>query len=760
MQIWAWIVLALVTLSPPALKGADEWPSGQLTPRVDRPPLVGEGLGRSVLLSRIDSLTTLYHDETRADRGQLAYRIAQLYLSTGLLKHHRIALDYLESATQADSSLFGAQRLRASLAQSMKYSGQAREWYRDLCRAFPADGRAWRLLGAFHFEQGRRVLDRDEFERAATAYAHAVKVDSTDCRARLGLAASLIGLGKYDRIPQLLAPVAAENAYSQSALLMSGAAQRALGEEEQAAHDFQQALAHASPEMRETYLYGREFLDKSETIRHFAARLDPELLKQGMRQVDPRWIEARGLDLKKALGDSLVLRQALAEYWRANNPWPSHVTNMSRLEYWRRLVEAEVLFGRPEEGVAGYHRQPGVAWVRWGRPEKSMYLPPSHAGRLDDLAPFALDRNMVLPQPEIPVWVWGYRQGHYRFALVFEDLAMNGNWSAQKSTAHRMRLAERAAPLAVPASSGSEPGCRVSLASAAFYRPKGEATLESYLEIENTLPDSLVASLGRAEDAHRRSFKVEYAIFDGKQRRIDYRQRTLGPKDRRDALRGTLGLPALEEENDPWLAQFAADLKPGSYRVAVDVSGPEGEDHQSRELSLLIPERPARELSISDLELASTFEALQGESSLPSSMVKHAFGILPLPNGVYSAQESVLYVYYEIYYLCQDKQGQTRFDVAYRVYRRKDKDHSRVLTHRVVQGLSKVDPLSLSYLEETTALSPHKHVVKGGMVDISGLQRGRYVLEVAVRDRVCDQVARSYVAFSKQEGPNPGAPVE
>jgi hypothetical protein len=78
----------------------------------------------------------------------------------------------------------------------------------------------------------------------------------------------------------------------------------------------------------------------------------------------------------------------------------------------------------------------------------------------------------------------------------------------------------------------------------------------------------------------------------------------------------------------------------------------------------------------------------------------------------------------------------------------------------VVRGLSAVDPLSLSYLEEKTAVSPHQHVVKGGMVDISGLAAGRYVLEVEVRDRVCDQVARSYVAFSKQEGPNPGAPVE
>jgi hypothetical protein len=46
------------------------------------------------------------------------------------------------------------------------------------------------------------------------------------------------------------------------------------------------------------------------------------------------------------------------------------------------------------------------------------------------------------------------------------------------------------------------------------------------------------------------------------------------------------------------------------------------------------------------------------------------------------------------------------------------------------------------------------------MVDISGLEAGRYVLEVVVRDRVCEQVAHSYVAFSKQKGPNPGAPVE
>ncbi len=753
MQLLVWPLLALLTLSPPVLKGADEWPAGALTPRVDQPPLVGEGLSRGVLLTRIDSLTTLYRDESRIDRGRLAYRIAQLYLSTGLLKHHRIALEYLESAMQADSSLFGAQRLRASLAQSMKYTGQARRWYLDLCRAFPTDGRAWRLLGAFHFEQARRVLDRDEFETAARAYARAVRVDSTDCRARLGLSASLIGLGRYEKLPALLTPVVANESFAQSALLMRAAADRALGEEGSSAADFARALQNAPPELRETYLYGREFLDKSETIQRFAARLDPELLKQGMKEVDPHWRDEDGLDLGKALGDSLVLRRAIEEYWRANNPWPSHLTNLSRLEYWRRLVEAEVLFGRPEEGVPGYRREPGVAWVRWGRPESSLYLPPVHGARLDDLATFALDLNMALPPPDVPLWVWGYREGPYRFALVFQDVAMNGNWNAQTSTAKRLRLAKRAAPLAIEPPTVQAPSCRIYLASAAFYRPKGAATLESYLEIQSTRPDSSFS-------AGERNFQVEYGIFDAQERRIEYRKEVLGVNARRGALREKLGLSPRQGDDDPWLAEFAADLKPGRYRIAVDVSGVEGKDHQARQIALLIPERPTRELSLSDLQLASTFEALRDGSELPASMVKHAFGILPVPSGVFPQAAKTLYVYYEVYYLCRDPEQKTHFDVSYRVYRRKDKDHTRVLTHRVVQGLSPVDPLSLGYLEETTAVSPHEHVVKGGMVDISGLEAGRYVLEVVVRDRVCKQVARSYAAFSKQKGPNPGAPVE
>ena len=135
--------------------------------------------------------------------------------------------------------------------------------------------------------------------------------------------------------------------------------------------------------------------------------------------------------------------------------------------------------------------------------------------------------------------------------------------------------------------------------------------------------------------------------------------------------------------------------------------------------------------------------------AVPGEFIKHAFGVVPAAGGIFPFDADVLYVYYEVYNLELDDSMQTRFNVSYDVYKRSDRDKDKVLTTYRREGMSRIDPLSMTYVEETTGRSPQRHVVKGGMVDIAGLGGGRYVLVVGIMDLNGGGTVERFVPFTK-----------
>ena len=722
---------------------------GAIVPVPDRPRYPEDDLPRAVLFAQIDSLRILYRKAEGDRRARLATAIARRLLATNLIKQHRPALDLLEEASRISPALYEAKHLQAATAAAMHYDRQARRWYEDLCHDFPDDPASWRLLGDFLFLRARRTLDESGLIAAASAYRRAVTADRGDGESKLRLAATLVALGRHDEAISVLDELAGEADWATAALLLRGCAYTAKEEESLAWEDFHQALATADSSLWEVFFYGRSFFEESRAIEDHAARLDPALLTAALHRVDPKWREEDGLKVRKALRDSTVLRKAVEAYWRSRNPWPTHLSNLSELRYWRRLVEAELLFGQPELGRRGWDRAPGRAWVVWGRPQITLYLAPSGGSRSDDLTSFLFEPGTLLPPSSVGVWAWDYRSGRGHFSLLFEDTVMNGNWLAHDSTARYLRTAQRQHPVLLLPAHESELAYRLELSTAAFHRPRGATTLESYILVQLT---------ENTQDVEDDGFELEWSIFDARQGRLEYEKMSLGKQSRLDLLRREMGLPPEEGDEKSWLAVIPADLPPGRYRVAVDLHGKNDEGHLSRQLRLIIPRREKGELGVSDLELASTFHPLKGEEQVLAALVKHAFGILPVVGGIFPSSARQLYVYYEVYNLGRGKDGTTRFDVSYRIYRRKDKDHRWILRRKDVAGLSPVDPLGLHYLRESTDLSGQGHVVKGGTLDISGLGPGRYVLEVLIQDRVSGKNARSWANFSKSVIAGAGEP--
>jgi hypothetical protein len=193
-----------------------------------------------------------------------------------------------------------------------------------------------------------------------------------------------------------------------------------------------------------------------------------------------------------------------------------------------------------------------------------------------------------------------------------------------------------------------------------------------------------------------------------------------------------------------------ASLAPGSYRLAVDVTQPEG-GHRALEVDLHLPSpAPPGLLALSDLQLASTFHPFVPGSDAPREFVKHAYGVVPVPSAVFPRDARELYVYFEVHNLRVGDDGRTRFDVGYRIYRQPPGTNVRRGGQTLrPEILAAMEPMGLTFTEESTGLSPDGLVVKGGNVDIADLPPGRYVLLVEIEDLLAQARVSRYVAFSK-----------
>jgi GWxTD domain-containing protein len=85
-----------------------------------------------------------------------------------------------------------------------------------------------------------------------------------------------------------------------------------------------------------------------------------------LASVDPRAEEER-----RAAPDTV---RYWRDFWRWHDPTPADDENPMLLDHYRRMVLAELLFGRPELGMPGWDAAPGRTLVRYGVPSDWTYL--------------------------------------------------------------------------------------------------------------------------------------------------------------------------------------------------------------------------------------------------------------------------------------------------------------------------------------------------------------------------------------------------
>ncbi|MCI0692333.1 hypothetical protein L0337_10070 [candidate division KSB1 bacterium] len=179
-------------------------------------------------------------------------------------------------------------------------------------------------------------------------------------------------------------------------------------------------------------------------------------------------------------------------------------------------------------------------------------------------------------------------------------------------------------------------------------------------------------------------------------------------------------------KDELFLDALRAAAPPDSYRVAIH-SRPQNADLLGdKHFEVKLPDYSARRLALSDIVLAFTIAPEIKESKF----VKNGLQIVPNPTRVFSLAKPVS-VYFEIYHLQLDQNGETRFSVEYTL--------SRINAPKVLGmfGGAKKTSITVRADRQGNATFAPEFIA----LDVSNLEAGDYALIVGVRDEATGATA-------------------
>lgn len=747
MHRFAVCLLLLLLCGPSPAASATSLSLGQ-----ERFEMEGEGWSKDEIFDRIDALEERIAEETGAARAELSLRLAKLYLSTDLIKHRRHALDLLDRCLEEDPSRFEAASLWAAMAQRMRYTGDAESRLEQMVEEFDDDPRSLAHLGRFHFREGRLRMLEPRFRKAVEAFRRAVAVDSLHAPAWQGLAASHLALAEYDEAAT--AAVAWGRLVEGDARAHWMLAAARAGEQRYAEADslFADLLESSSPRVRAIFVDAQSFLN-DHSLEGIARRAVPRPLSAAIMRADSEdWTVVDDVDWSRVIEDSLAREMVLDTYWRERDERPTQLYNSNRLLYWRRLVEADVLFGDPDRGRRGWDTELGEVLVRWGRPTSTFYAASGDGVSLQgelEMAGVRLVRGDGIPQGS-RIWIWTYRQPGAWFSLLFTDPTRNSRWLTSSVSAEAVVGLSKLQPLSFYDGPSPPERFELDVTRSVFPRTPDEVRLETYLRVRRSDPES-----GDVEDLAATAESdtiavVEWALFDEAGERVDYRREIIDDRFDRSRLLEALGRP--RSDFDPALIwSLGARVHPGLYRLAVEVSDARGNSRSTRVLEVDIPDPgPFGLLEMSDLQLAIAAAPYSPELAIPPRFVKFGQVVLPSPSRRLPLEAEELFVYLELRQPAVDDSGATSLDISYEVFESRQELRSLLMgqTFRR-EDLDRIDPLSVQFREEQTGVSNQGVVVKGTRIEIADLGRGDYVLVVTARDRIAGQSVSRALGFRK-----------
>ncbi len=454
-------------------------------------------------------------------------------------------------------------------------------------------------------------------------------------------------------------------------------------------------------------------------------------------------------------------------FWTAEDPRLLTSYNERRLEHYARLTQADVLYKAPTLNLRGWETQRGRILVRYGPPQREVYLIPSgssmrvrrvlqnpytdeaqsllselrtqlgednpeDAGR-DNLSPetspFSGVRdnaqgNDVNRDYEVlnTFNIWDY--GTFRF--VFEDPFRNSEYRLYSPSARDIaegvdpwrndyvimaREIERRMPQRYDYEA---PGRRVELPYlVTSFRGQGGAT-DVYVHFGVSIPQydagaeqvDITANVGTFLVSPERDVLVE-------------RRRTLY------GLR-TAQIVRFEEAN-LWVDSQRMEAPPGEHELSVEFETASGGTVGVQRRPVSVPDFSGDRLALSDLLLAYRVEdADNGQPAAPGDLVRGDLSIRPAPWSVFRRNQP-LYLYYEAYNLNLGTDGMTSYEVEIELAPR---DTRKGVARAVGRLFNRKDGVSLRF----PGSGNQPDIAEYQILDVADQEAGLYTLTLRVRD--------------------------
>jgi GWxTD domain-containing protein len=714
----------------------------------------GNGLPKSDLFARIDSLESNLDGLDAEGEAEAKWRLAQLYLSTDMMKHRRHALELLDDVAELQPANPDPHYLWAEVAGSMQYHREVRVRMDEVIERHPERVESRIVMASSEFRYGVQRLSEERLRSARDAWRAAVEVDSSSAEVWHGLALSALALGEYRA--QRRAARSLVRRDPSTGLLLEAAAHQRLGDPDLAWSRFQEALELLDDAERWVFLRGHGFLSGKDLQAIAANTVSRVEAQQVMREQGEDVLPGDDIKWDVVLRDAELRERVLVEWWTLFDERPAQEYSTGELEFWTRLVEADALFGRPAENVRGWQTPQGDVWVRWGRPASYFYDPGGggSTSRLDALAAAGVrfPPETYLPPNAPPIWVWTYRWPGTWISFLFSDVSRNARWSPSESSARDLADFRAQVPIRLPDVMSAE-AFDLAVSAVSYPRAGEDAVVETHIAFEPTqYLLELATPEQREELMYARSDSlafVDWLVTDVDGNRVDSARRAIGPGSRRSVVLGELGRHTSLRDRDPFLLSIGARLPAGRYHVGVEVLDPVTGSVTDEGFMLVVSDpEPGSLLEISGLQLAVAFTPWQPSMRVPQEFVKYARAVVPAPDHRLPMGSGALGVYFEVRNLARDEQGMNSFDVRYAIYRSSREIRDLAFQDDPdVEGLELVAPASLRFLEESTGASPEGIVVKGTELDVSGLEAGDYVLVVTIHDRLADYTGSRATAF-------------
>jgi GWxTD domain-containing protein len=180
------------------------------------------------------------------------------------------------------------------------------------------------------------------------------------------------------------------------------------------------------------------------------------------------------------------------------------------------------------------------------------------------------------------------------------------------------------------------------------------------------------------------------------------------------------------KQSGAYISQFNFALPAGQYHLALhleNVAGPDSAVGIMR-ADFSAPDFAGGGLRMSDIQLSPRIRAAERATRF----VKHDLEIMPLP-GMSIQKQRPLHVYFEIYNLTANAQGETNYAIEYGV-----KQGGKAGLLAAITGTFSDKKKSVTLVEKRTGTSPRQ--VEQIVLDLSALAAGKLELAVTVEDLV------------------------